>query len=123
MLRLIPRTAAAKARCLLRRTARQVVLFPKAHPEHGLPPRRGHLGLRGFCRARITLAQDRLVPATRLRLRQARSVLEMVLQDFRRQRGTDLSGLGIDRAHDLAPANYLGRGQARDFCRQHEIDL
>ncbi len=46
-------------------------------------------------------------PAGRSRPRQMRTVLEVVLEDFRSQSRTH--GTGFDRAHDLAPAHYFRR--------------
>jgi hypothetical protein len=51
------------------------------------------------------------------------AVLEVVLQDFRGQSRAYRAGLGLDRAHDLATANYFCRSQACDLSRQHEVDL
>src|ERR1700690_3300820 len=50
-------------------------------------------------------------------------MLEVVLQDFRGQSRAHGTGFRLDRAHDLATADYFCRGQSRDFCRQHEVDL
>src|SRR5437016_12695252 len=86
--------------------------------------------------ARIFLSSTRVAPRfsqrTRrslrcnlnlLRFRHRRTVLEVVLENLRRQSGIGGCALRFDGAHNLAAADYFGGRQARDFRRQHHADL
>ena len=53
-------------------------------------------------------------------------VLEVVLEDFCRERWAHLAGLARFRAFGadyFSSADYFGRGQACDFHRQHQVDF
>ena len=61
-------------------------------------------------------------PAAILRSRQ-RAVLEVILQNPRRQRRTRSFSSLLHSAHDLSAAYDFRRGESGNFLREHEIDF
>src|SRR5208337_2047220 len=58
-----------------------------------------------------------------LRLSNVRTVLKVVLENFRRQRRAHTLPLRFDRAHHFSAADDFGGCQPRNFRRQHQADL
>ena len=66
----------------------------------------------------VSLAHKKL-----LRPRQLGSVLEMVLQNLRRQSGRHFLSRGFDGADDFSAADHFGRRKPGDLGGQHQIDF